>query len=112
MSLNQISGGAMPKSSVAYERAQNSVGQPIPETLHVDASLDALGEAVDFHIETVQMLLRRLHPVTGDYAEPKSDDAKLTGNWKVPLAARIDVRVDMLRALTVEVQSAIRALQI
>jgi hypothetical protein len=105
-SASKVSGGG------AYNRAQNAVGQPIAETPQVDSSMDALSEAVEFHIETVQMLLRRLHPVTGDLVMPPSEDAKLTGNWKVPVAQRVDLRVDQLRGLTAEVQNAIRALQI
>ena len=109
---------AVPASSqnhaTPYDRAQGAVigSSPMPETLQVDGSIGELGEAVDFCIENVQMLLRRLQPVTGDFAVPVGEDNTLSGSWKVPLSQRIDLRRDQLADLTTAVQCAIRALQV
>jgi hypothetical protein len=35
-------------------------GSPAAETLQVDESINSLGEQVEYHIETVRALLRRL----------------------------------------------------
>jgi hypothetical protein len=93
-----------------YHRAQRAIGAPIQETTQVDASLENLREVVEFHSETVQILLRRLQPVTGevDQCASKGEATPV----KVPMAERIDMQIFFLRNLTEAVQQAIRALQI
>lgn len=94
--------------------AAQSALQPISETLQVDESLESLGECVEFHMETVRALLRRLHPVTGDIVQGVgvTSGGASPQPCKVPLCYRIDNRRDELHELTGEVQSVIRALQI
>jgi hypothetical protein len=102
--------------------AAQSAISPIGETLHVDESISSLGNSVEFLVETVQALLRRIEPVT---ASVMSGTITVSGNvnysagiigvatlTKAPLAMQIDVQYDRIAALTKEVQAAIRALQI
>lgn len=98
----------------AYDRAQSAIGAPAAETLQVDESINSLGECVEFHMETVRALLRRLHPVTGDIAQGVGATAggAIPQPCKVPLCYRIDNRRDELHELTAEVQAFIRALQV
>lgn len=99
----------VPKSSTAYAAAQNAL-QPVPESLQVDDSMILLAEVVEFNIETVRALLRRLEPVTGEVIV--GDPGFSSGIAKVPLAVRLDGQRDMIATLTNEVQATIRALQI
>ncbi|HEY0586239.1 MAG TPA: hypothetical protein VGD52_08920 [Pseudoduganella sp.] len=98
-----------PKSSTAYAAAQNAL-QPVAESLQVDDSLISLAEVLEFNVETVHALLRRLEPVTGEVLV--GDPGFVSGIAKVPLALRIDAARDALAILTNEVQATIRALQI
>jgi hypothetical protein len=108
---HQIGSSQSPAHDKAYNRAQSALGAPASETLQVDDSVNALGDAVDFHIETVRALLRRLHPVTGDLCDATCGGIS-AASTRVPLAMRIDYRRDELNGLTTEVQNIIRALQI
>lgn len=97
------------KPATAYASAQSAL-QPVSESLQVDDSLISLAEVIEFNIEIVRVLLRRLEPVTGEVivGEPGFS----TGIAKVPLALRLDGQRDMIATLTNEVQATIRALQI
>lgn len=109
--MNQQFGNNISTQKPTYDRVQSALGGPEADTLQVDESINSLGECVEFHLETVRALLRRLHPVTGDLSYPESacgDKQRI----KVPLAQRVDNRRDELHGLTAEVQATIRALQI
>jgi hypothetical protein len=114
-----------PQRGDAYATAQSAL-QPVSEALQVDVSISSLDNSVEFLVETVQALLRRIEPVT---AVAISGIGTLTGTFtgsvncssgiigaatftKAPLAMQIDVQYDRIAALTKEVQTAIRALQI
>jgi hypothetical protein len=112
--MNQQFGNNISAQKPAYDRAQSALGCPAVDTLQVDESVNSLGEAVEFHMETVRALLRRLHPVTGDIVQGVgvTSGGASPQPCKVPLCYRIDNRRDELHELTGEVQSVIRALQI
>jgi hypothetical protein len=107
--MNQVTYGCAPKSTSAYAAAQNALS-PVPESLQVDESLDTLRDAVDFHIQMVEALLRRIEPATGELMA--TVDGCLTGVSKVPLALRVDSQRDRLVRITQMVQTAIGQLQI
>lgn len=96
----------------AYDRAQNALGSPVGETLQVEDSLLSLGDTVEFHVETVRALLRRLQPVTSDMCEANCATTGVSQPIRVEIARRIHNRRDELQDLTHEVQNVIRALQI
>jgi hypothetical protein len=104
-------GAALTPQAQAYNRVQQDLGAPLTETLQIDDSINALGEAVDYHIEMVQALLRRLYQATGDIAMVAQKDNH-PEPVKVPLCYRIDSRRDQLVQLSNEVAATIRALQI
>lgn len=96
----------------AYDRAQSALGAPVTETLQVEDSILSLGDAVEFHVETVRALLRRLQPVTSDMCEAIAGAAGAPQPIRVEVAQRIHNRRDELQDLTREVQNVIRALQV
>jgi hypothetical protein len=108
--MNRIDAMGMPNQSRAYSAAQSGLN-PVPETLQVEDSLEALREVVEFHSETVLALIRRIEPLTGEVMV-----AGLAGVSpsipKVQLAFRIDTQIDRISNTTGAVQAAIRALQI
>jgi hypothetical protein len=108
--MNQAIYSCAPKNTAAYGAAQSAL-QPISEALQVDDSLSALRSAVEFHNETVRALLRRLEPVTIQYGSTASEIACDVPS-KVQLSMNIDYQVRLIGELTMEVQDAIRALQI
>jgi hypothetical protein len=104
-----------PPTTRAYLAAQSAMAPGIDATvpLQVDAALEHLRNALDFHVETVAMLLRRLEPVTGQL-EP-GEQAKAGANGvaaKVLLACQLDDLNERLSLATGDVQAAIRALQL
>jgi hypothetical protein len=107
--MNRFDQCSAPKNSPAYMAAQSAM-QPIVETLQVDESLNTLREVVEYHIEIVEALLRRIEPATGELGV--SEESCLVGIAKVPLALRVDNQRDRIARLTDLVQTAIRQLQI
>lgn len=108
--MNRTNPSLAPKQTTAYAAAQNALGCPVVESLQVDESLDSMREVVEFHMETVRALLRRLEPATGELEA--GIDPCAGGFSKVALALRIDCNRDQICRLTAEVQTAIRQLQI
>jgi hypothetical protein len=84
---------------------------PQERPLQVDDSLEQLQRQVEFTVETVRALMRRLAPVSVDtLAEGAALEARPCS--KVRLAEQIDRCTDDLVVLTAEVQVAVRALQL
>jgi hypothetical protein len=110
--MNQQFGNSTAAPKTSYDRAQSALGGPVPETLQVDESIISLGDAVEFHVETVRALLRRLQPVTSDLCEAVAGTTCVPQSNRVDVARRIHNQRDELQYLTSEVQNIIRALQI
>lgn len=121
MSNGTITFGAGPHTT--YDRVQSALGQPAAETLQVDDSMSSLDNSAEFLVETVQALLRRIEPVTGDLSNGPligmisgtiigAGSTNCITVQKVPMALQLDKQHERLCALTREVQQAIRALQI
>lgn len=97
--------------SSAYAAAQSALAPVTERPLQVDDALAELERRIDFITETVQVLIRRLEPVTGEVlatTEPTPD----TGLCKVRLAEQIDGYTLRLSVLTASVQATVRALQL
>jgi len=101
----------------AYDKAQAALGKPSGEPLQMEVSISWLREAVEFHVETVRALLRRLEPIS---AGIKLTNGQMSGGCadggltmvRAPVASAIDSKREDIEALTKEVQQAIRELQV
>lgn len=112
MSANASSGPQF--ASTAYNKVQQSLGQPVSD-LQVDTAMSDLREQAEYLRETVGALLRRLSPVLcdpgiGDIAQGVEGSKPLAS--RAPLAVSLENVTQDLRGLTGDLNAAIRALQV